>query len=979
METTMTRALHAPSAGVLLADQAGDRIDLLRDLNGDGDAADAGERTLFFGDGAASGFAAPTTNPFVLMTAADGAAFVGDGGANTVWRLVDLNGDGDAMDAAEATAWLSPANAAGVSTVTPNGLAQGPDGAIYVVNAGVASRPQDAIYRTVDLNGDGDADDAGETSVWLDLSTVSTRSAPFTLSFDGSVAHLLDPNGGAPTIWRIEDADRSGAISADEVTPFVTAANAFGAVIDFAHAGEAGSLLTWQWLDDGDGVWRLTRLTDRDGSGAIDAADEVDVVWNSTRLPEGFSQFAGFSVATDGAGRVALTSNGADPAQRSVWLLTDRNGDGDFLDDGETGVLASAALDPDGLQRPRAVDFAGTFVQRADTMAGAGNHFSLFLDRATNTVRAAGENVVGQLGQGARGFDVKAPVAVTPPEGFGEEIVSVAAGMTHGSFLTVSGDVYVWGQGNFGRLGLGDDEDRTVATRITGDLDDRKVVLIDHGNGASYAITEDGALWAWGQNSNGQLGLGDLTHRFTPTQVAALAGEQVVAVSAGTAHTLALTASGAVWAWGGNRAGQLGAPEGLTPAGAPLTRVASPIRVAGLPEDARVVAITADGQTSYAVLADGRVFGWGEGSFGQLPQGEDDGDGTFAPDSADVLAPAQLTGLPGDVIDVKGGARWAVALTASGEVWAWGPNDEGLTGGLDGDPAAESDGAFHPRKMPGFDGLRIVEIQTGPNSVIAVTEDGRFLTLGSNGDGRLGYPTEGPTTTPRAVDFDADAAPWLLTAAPGDNARDVSAAADLALTFTEAVTAGEGAIRLVNLDTRAVVEIFAADASQVRIDGAAVTVDPAGLLDRGARYAVEIDADAFRDSAGQGFAGIARGDASTFNFRTATPTAVSGGTGADALTGGAGDDLIATGAGRSDRASGGGGSDVFVFRGETANGLRETDTILDFEAGIDAIDLGGAAVLSIRETAAAVLLTVGADADLIIVRGVSDADDILFV
>lgn len=974
----MTRALHAPSVGVLLADQTGDRIDLLRDLNGDGDAVDAGERTLHFGDGNASGFAAPTTNPFVFATANDGAVFVGDGGADTVWRLVDLNGDGDAMDAGEATAWLSPANAAGVPTVTPNGLAQGPDGAMYVVNAGVSSRPQDAIYRTVDLNGDGDADDVGETSVWLDLSIVSAGSAPYTLSFDGNVAYLLDPNGGAPTIWRIEDVDGSGAISADEVSAFVAAEASFGAVIDFAHAGEAGSLLTWQWLDDGDGVWRLTRLTDRDGSGAIDATDEVAVVWDSTLLPEGYSQFAGFSVASNGAGRVALTSNGSDPAQRSIWLLEDRNGDGDFLDAGETGVFASAALDADGLERPRAVEFAGLFVQRSDTLASAGSHFSLFLDRATNSVWAAGENVVGQLGQGALGFDIRAPVAVALPEGFGETIVSVAAGLTHGSFLTASGDVYVWGQGNFGRLGLGDQQNVTVATKIAGDLDDRRVVVIDHGNGASYAITEDGALWAWGQNSNGQLGLGDLTHRFTPTQVAALAGEQVVAVSSGTSHTMALTADGAVWAWGSNRVGQLGSPEGLDATGDTPPRVPAPVTVAGLPEGARVKAITADTQTSFVVLEDGRVFGWGEGSFGQLLQGADNGDGTFAPEDADVLVPVQLTSLPADVIDVKGGARWAAALTASGEVWMWGPNDAGPSGGLDGDPAAESDASFHPRKVAGFEGQTIVEIQTGPNSLIAVTDDGRFLTLGSNGDGRLGYATDGATTTPREVDLDADVAPWLVSATPGDGASGVSAGADLSLDFTEPVAAGEGAVRLVNLDTGAVIEIRAADAAQVTIEGASVTLDPFGLLDRGARYAVEIDDDAFLDAAGQGYAGIATGDASTFSFRTTTLNLVNGGAGNDALSGGDGDDLIVTGAGRSDRASGGAGADVFLFGAETANGVRETDTILDFEAGVDAIVLGGAALLSVRETAAGVLLTVGGDADMIIVRGVATADDILF-
>ena len=135
------------------------------------------------------------------------------------------------------------------------------------------------------------------------------------------------------------------------------------------------------------------------------------------------------------------------------------------------------------------------------------------------------------------------------------------------------------------------------------------------------------------------------------------------------------------------------------------------------------------------------------------------------------------------------------ALNDDGEIYMWGPNDEGPSGGLDGDPAAESTGTFFPVKLEGLDDVEIVDIQTGPNHLIAVAADGTVYTFGSNADGRLGYSTEGSTYAPAAVEIGGDAAPYLVSAEPADNARDVAPGAAVVLTFTENVVAGEGEIR----------------------------------------------------------------------------------------------------------------------------------------------------------------------------------------
>ncbi|MEM8813061.1 MAG: Ig-like domain-containing protein [Pseudomonadota bacterium] len=915
----MGRVNERTVTGVLVGDQREDNILLLQDLNGDGDASDDGEITVFFDETNLSGLASPTGNIFNVHQASDKTVYAGDGNTDTVYSLKDLNNDGDANDAGEASVWFSAANAGGLTLPTPNGIHEGPDGAIYIVNAGTFTLPADAVYRTVDLNGDGDAEDAGEATVWADLQALNISSSAFDIEFVDGVAYLTDTAGSdTNVVWRLEDSNGDGTVSVDEASVFIDENNAFGVPIDFGLAADPdGNVYTLSFLPNDAGLSSIFRLTDSDGSGQIDDASEAVEVWNSDALPAGFDIFTGFSVAADEDGNLALTANGIDT---NIATLTDLNGDGDFLDEGETLILASSQVS-DPLDRGRAVAFYEGVPDPAPSLVGTGNQFSAFIDTETNTLFTTGANFFGQLGNGETGFNIEQPRAVALPEGFDETITSVAVGQIHTTFLTDAGDVYSFGFNLRGPLGLGDEEIRTTPTKIEGVLDDETVVGVETGNGVSFAITDTGALYSWGSNTNGQLGLGDREERLVPTRVEALADETVVAVSSGTSYTLVLTADGQVYGFGTNRDGQLGSPDGLEPDGSTMTRVLSPVLAAGLPSD--IVAITADTNTSYAVTSDGRVFGWGESRFGQLLVGTDLGDGTFTPDTTDVLVPIELTALPDNVIDVKGGARWGAALTAEGDVYLWGPNDEGPTGGLDGDPLAETDSSFFPVKIAELDDPNIVEIQTGPNAIVARAEDGRLFTWGINGDGRLGFDSNGETVYfPQEIELEEEISPWLVSATPADNDRDVSNDASLTLTFTEPVYAGDGVLRLVNRDTGETIEIDVNDKRLVDFDGTTVTVTPPEHLDVGTRYAVEIEAGAFRDGEGNPYAGIDEGDTSTFNFTTSDVPAGSpdefdatfrgdllrGGADDDKIWGGLGDDLL-SGAGGNDKLIGGFGDD----------------------------------------------------------------------
>jgi alpha-tubulin suppressor-like RCC1 family protein len=251
----------------------------------------------------------------------------------------------------------------------------------------------------------------------------------------------------------------------------------------------------------------------------------------------------------------------------------------------------------------------------------AGGGMSLALLK-NGTVMSWGSNFAGGLGNGSTSGS-SVPAAVTGLR----RVVAVSSDGPHSLALLRNGRVMAWGDNEYGQLGDGTHTGpetcpsagfstvpcSTLPVPVSGL---REVVAISAGDDHNLALLRDGTVMAWGANNDGQLGDGTTEERDVPVPVSALSG--VAAISAGGFHSLALLAGGSVMAWGDNGNGQLGTGTTLN--------ALTPTPVLGLSE---VTHVSAGLAHSLAVLGDGTVRSWGWNENGQLGNGTPKGQSTL--------------------------------------------------------------------------------------------------------------------------------------------------------------------------------------------------------------------------------------------------------------------------------------------------------------------------------------------------------------
>ena len=174
----------------------------------------------------------------------------------------------------------------------------------------------------------------------------------------------------------------------------------------------------------------------------------------------------------------------------------------------------------------------------------------------------------GQLGHGKRD-DEREPKLLLGKIGWGTRIVQVSAGgglvrVAHSLLLTSTGRVLSFGNAQYGQLGHGYDAGKVLSDclrpRYIDALKDEKCICIAAGELHSGAVTINGDVYMWGEGFCGQLGLGDRRPHLLPEQVVlgGLEDECVSNISCGCRHTMVTTEEGEVFSWGLGRFGVLG-------------------------------------------------------------------------------------------------------------------------------------------------------------------------------------------------------------------------------------------------------------------------------------------------------------------------------------------------------------------------------------------------------------------------------------
>jgi alpha-tubulin suppressor-like RCC1 family protein len=298
-------------------------------------------------------------------------------------------------------------------------------------------------------------------------------------------------------------------------------------------------------------------------------------------------------------------------------------------------------------------------------VSGGDNH-SIFL-RNDGTVWACGYNGnSGTLGNGTNINSSSIPLQVSILTG----VTSISAGWYHSLALRNDSTVWAWGGNMSGELGNGISSSGSNIPVQVNNLSD--VIAVAGGMGHSLALKSDGTVWSWGDNSHGQLGNGNISYNNAlPIQVIGLTN--IIAISAGANHSIALENDGTVWTWGYNAYGQLGND----------TNISSniPIHIASL---TGVITIEAGYVYSLALKNDGTVWTWGMHG------------GCLLSDDYHRWIPTQMNSLSG-ITTISGGGDHNLILKNDGSVWVWGCNyygefGNGVTGGYTDTPVQATGG-----------------------------------------------------------------------------------------------------------------------------------------------------------------------------------------------------------------------------------------------------------------------------------------------
>ncbi|XP_050382759.1 ultraviolet-B receptor UVR8 [Argentina anserina] len=329
-----------------------------------------------------------------------------------------------------------------------------------------------------------------------------------------------------------------------------------------------------------------------------------------------------------------------------------------------------------------------------------------------------------------------------------QSLEAISCGGAHTLFLTQGGRVFATGLNDFGQLGVsGDVPYATEPVEVSGI--DKQVVQISAGYYHSCAVTENGELYMWGKNSDGQLGLGKRGAKAVavPTKVECLAGITIRMVALGSDHSVAVTDGGESLSWGGG-SGRLGHVSGSHILGIFKSTSEYTPRLIKKLEGTKVIKVAAGMLHSACVDENGSVFVFGERAVDRMWRATEQ-NGT---------EPSMISRLPCSE-EVSCGGYHTCIITSGGELYSWGSNENGCLG------TGSTDVCHLPERVQApFLKSAVIKVSCGWKHTAAIS-DGNIFTWGWGGShgtfsedghssgGQLGHGTDVDYIKPTCVKF----------------------------------------------------------------------------------------------------------------------------------------------------------------------------------------------------------------------------------
>jgi alpha-tubulin suppressor-like RCC1 family protein len=283
---------------------------------------------------------------------------------------------------------------------------------------------------------------------------------------------------------------------------------------------------------------------------------------------------------------------------------------------------------------------------------------------------------------------------------------TVSAGGAHTMAIRDGGGLFTWGRNNNGQLGLGASASSSYNTpQQVGS--ERNWSNISAGNSHCLALKNNNTLWAWGRNSDGQVGVGSNAAMFSsPQQIGS--DTNWSAISAGIEFCIALKSNGTLWSWGDNTYGQLG-DNSIVDKNAPVQ----------IGTDTNWTQIAAGTDHVIALKSNGTLWAWGRNNVGQF--------GAASPTSS--LVPIQI-GTDTNWSKIAAGIEHSIAIKNDNTYWVWGGNTNGQFG--NGTMTSSST----PTSISAFNNP--IQFSKGNQHSVVIKPDGTLWSAGGNTSGQLG-------------------------------------------------------------------------------------------------------------------------------------------------------------------------------------------------------------------------------------------------